>query len=437
MNARYRVRRYPVFTIGVLRVFPQLASSVEYTGGMQTTSFTLVGPVGIDACLVSIQCSVDATKPSSFYVKGEGVSSTQAKEIAVRVRSAILATNLCAWPVGRVTITVDASGAKLVAPALDLPIALSIAGVPTEGLLVAGELGLDGAVRAVRGVLQASLLAKALGLRGVLVPGQNAREAQASSNGDLAVHAVSHLADVKQALAAVVSLGHLTVVPRAVVDFADVRGQTEAVAQVEQAVKEHLHHGPVGLLLSGPPGSGKTMIARRISSILPKMSRDEQLEVTRVYSAVGLADGLVSDRPFRAPHHTISAAALVGGGSSRRPGEVQLATRGVLFLDEVQEFASGAIEALSAAIGQMPVASRPLVVASANACPCGWLGSATRACTCSDDTVARLASRVEWAATKLGLTITVVVQPVSLADLRSAEGGESSAVIAARIGAAP
>jgi magnesium chelatase family protein len=172
---------------------------------MQTTSFTLVGPLSLDACLVSIQCVVDATKPSGFHV--DSVTPTQAKEISVRVRSAILATSLCAWPAGRVTITVEASGAKLIAPALDLPIALAIAGVPTEGLLVAGELGLDGSVRAVRGVLQASLLAKAIGLRGVLVPGQNVREALAAFDG---VHAVTHLTEVKQALATAVSLKPIT-----------------------------------------------------------------------------------------------------------------------------------------------------------------------------------------------------------------------------------
>jgi magnesium chelatase family protein len=399
---------------------------------MTITSFVLVGPFSVEARPVTIRCAVNASKkPASFHVM-DGVSSlpvAQVKEISARVRSAISASGICAWPTGRVEITLNAGGAKVQAATLDLPIALAIAGIDTDGLLVAGELGLDGSVRAVRGVLQASLLAKALGLRGVLVPGQNAREALAAADGNLAVHAVSHLADVAQAIAtkAEPAKAASKAAPSGV-DFADVRGQAEAVAKVEQAVKAR-----AGLFLSGAPGTGKTMIARRIPGVLPKMGRDEQLEVTCVYSAVGLADGLVSDRPFRAPHHTISAAALVGGGASRRPGEVQLATRGVLFLDEVQEFARGAIEALSEAIGRMPVASRPLVVASANPCPCGWRGSATRACTCSDDAVARYAARAEWAATKLGLTITAAVQLIG--DLRSAAVGESSASIASRIGA--
>ena len=137
---------------------------------MQMTSFTLGGPIGTDAIPVSIRCVVDATKPASFHVEGALLSPMQSKEIAVRVRSAILSADLCAWPVGRVRIVVESSAAKLSAPALDLPIALAIAGVDTGGLLVAGERGLDGTVRAVRGVLQASLLAKSLGLRGVLVP---------------------------------------------------------------------------------------------------------------------------------------------------------------------------------------------------------------------------------------------------------------------------
>jgi magnesium chelatase family protein len=283
----------------------------------------------------------------------------------------------------------------------------------------------------VRGVLQAAILAQSLGLRGVLVPAHNAREALEALDGKLAVHAISALADVEQALATKAEQSKTKTAPRTAADFADVRGQSEAVATVEQAVKAR-----AGLLLSGSPGTGKTMIARRIPGVLPPMSRDEQIEVTRVYSAVGLAEGLVTQRPFRAPHHTISAAALAGGGTSRRPGEAQLATRGVLFLDEICEFSRGAIEALAHALDQMPAASRPLIVASANPCPCGWRDSTVRACTCTDDTVARYAARVKWAAGKLGLSITAAVHSMVLDDLRSGPAGESSALIASRIAAA-
>jgi magnesium chelatase family protein len=395
---------------------------------MQITSFTLSGLIGTDAAPVSIRCTVDAAKPAAFHV--EGVSPAQSKEIAVRVRSAISASDLCAWPQGRVTIVVDAKGSKLLAPALDLPIALAIAGVDASGLLVAGELGLDGSVRPVRGALQAALLAKTLGLRGVLVPVKNVREAQEALDGvDVAVYAISRLADLDRALSAKAESMKQSVRSGQALDFADVRGQAEAIAKVEQSVATR-----AGLLLSGSPGVGKTMIGRRIPGLLPQMSRDEQIEVTRVYSALGLSDGLVTERSFRAPHHTISAAALTGGGTSPRPGEVQLATRGVLFLDEVVEFTRAAIESLAYALDRMPAASRPLVVASANPCPCGWHGSTVRACTCTAATVARYTERVAWVAGKLGLSIRAAVQPMSVDDLRGPVS-ESSASIAGRIAA--
>ncbi len=414
----------------------------------KVTSFALIG---LDSTLVDVEVDISRGLPSQTIV---GLPDAAVRESSERVRAAIVNSGLI-HPRARLTVNLAPADLRKEGPAYDLPIAVGIllasgqvsADLSDAGLI--GELSLDGHVRGVTGVLPMAVAAQEHGLRTLYVPQANAAEAALVAGLEvIPVASLAGLVGHLHGYAPIAPYEHAVPDDNAPVvypvDFRDVKGQEHVKRALEVAAA-----GAHNVLMTGPPGAGKTLMARAVPSILPPMTFEEAITVTKIYSVAGqLPPGtaLIRQRPFRAPHHTISFAGLVGGGKVPGPGEISLAHRGVLFLDELPEFGTRLLEMLrqpledkrltiARSAGSVSFPCNFMLIGAMNPCPCGWYGDPVHECTCTMSMIGRYQKRISGPLLDR-IDIHIEVPRIEYEKLSDERPGEPSAAIRARVEAA-